>query len=173
MTRPLSDTAPGLIRQLGLEPHPEGGHYRETFRHSPPGGGRGHMTAIYYLLEAGEVSRWHRVADADELWIFQTGGALELSLSPDGHAREDWRLGLDLAAGDAPQILVPAGCWQTARSLGLFTLVTCIVAPAFEFASFELAPEGWQPTGATYGERVLSFGASRRGLRPRAPRRRR
>lgn len=173
MTRPLSDTAPGLIRQLGLEPHPEGGQFRETYRHRPPDGGRGSMTAIYYLLEAGEVSRWHRVTDADELWIFQTGGALELTLSSDGHSREDWRLGLDLAAGDAPQILVPAGCWQTARTLGLFTLVTCIVTPAFLFESFELAPEGWQPAGSAFGDRVLSVGASRRGLPPRAPRRRR
>lgn len=173
MTRPLSDTAPGLIRQLGLAPHPEGGHYRETYRHRPAGGGRGSMTAIYYLLEAGEISRWHRVTDAEELWIFQTGTALELTLSPDGRSREEWRLGLDLAGGDAPQVLVPAGCWQTARTLGLYTLVTCIVTPAFEFESFEIAPEGWQPAGSMVGDRVLSFGASRKGLPPRAPRRRR
>lgn len=173
MTRLLSDTAPGLIRQLGLAPHPEGGYFRETYRHRPPGGGRGHMTAIYYLLEAGELSRWHRVRDADELWIFQTGGALELTLSSDGQARDEQRLGLDLAAGETPQLLVPAGCWQTARSRGLYTLATCIVAPAFEFESFELAPEGWQPTGTGYGTRPVSLGASRRGLPPRGPRRRR
>ena len=173
MSRPVSDTAPGLIRQLGLAPHPEGGHFRETYRDRPPGGGRGRMTAIYYLLEAGEVSRWHRVRDADELWIFQTGAALELSLSPDGSAREEHRLGLDLAAGERAQLLVPAGCWQTARSCGLFTLVTCVVAPAFEFESFELAPEGWQPAGSGYGARDFNPGFSRRGLPPRAPRRRR
>ena len=109
MTRLLSDTAPGLIRQLDLAPHPEGGHFRETYRDRPAGGGRGRMTAIYYLLEAGEVSRWHRVSDADELWIFQTGGALELTLSPDGVGRDEHRLGLDLAAGETPQLLVPAG----------------------------------------------------------------
>jgi uncharacterized protein len=173
VSRPLSDTAPGLIRQLELAPHPEGGHFRETYRHRPPGGGRGHMTAIYYLLEAGALSRWHRVRDADELWIFQTGGALEITLSPDGQAREEHRLGLDLAAGETPQLLVPAGCWQTARSRGLFTLATCVVAPAFEFESFELAPEDWQPTGASDGVRPLSLGLGRRGLPPRAPRRRR
>lgn len=173
MTRLLSDTAPGLIRQLGLAPHPEGGHFRETYRHRPPDGGRGRMTAIYYLLEAGEVSRWHRVRDADELWIFQTGGTLELAMSPDGQAREEHRLGLDLAAGETPQLLVPAGCWQTARTRGLFTLATCIVTPAFAFESFELAPPDWQPAGAGYGARPVNFGPSRRGLPPRAPRRRR
>jgi predicted cupin superfamily sugar epimerase len=173
VSRPLSDTAPGLIRQLGLAPHPEGGHFRETYRDRPPGGGRGRMTAIYYLLEAGEVSRWHRLSDADELWIFQTGAALDLSLSPDGAARAEHRLGLDIAEGERPQLLVPAGCWQTAQSRGLFTLVTCVVAPAFEFESFELAPEGWQPSGTGYGARELSFDPSRRGLPPRAPRRRR
>jgi predicted cupin superfamily sugar epimerase len=172
MSRPLSDTAPGLIEQLGLVRHPEGGWYRETYRHQGPNGGRGHMTAIHYLLEAGEVSRWHRVTDADELWIFHSGGALELTLSPDGRSREEHRLGLDLAAGERPQATVPAGCWQSARTLGLFTLVTCVVAPAFVFESFELAPEGWRPAGET--ERSgLSAPPWRRGFPPRGPRRRR
>lgn len=172
MSRPLSDTAPGLIEQLGLVRHPEGGWYRETYRHGGPGGGRGHMTAIHYLLEAGEVSRWHRVTDADELWLFHSGGALELTLSPDGSQREEHRLGLDLAAGERPQVIVPAGCWQTARTLGLFTLVSCLVAPAFVFESFELAPEGWRPQGGPDrgGPGSAPWG---RGLPPRGPRRRR
>jgi predicted cupin superfamily sugar epimerase len=172
MSQPLSDTAPGLIEQLGLERHPEGGWYRETYRQKAPGAGRGHATAIYYLLEAGDVSRWHRVIDADELWLYHTGGALELTLSPDGERREEYRLGLDLAADERPQILVPAGCWQTARPLSLFTLVSCIVAPAFTFESFEMAPEGWQPASRP-SHPALSATAWQRGLRPRAPRRRR
>ncbi|QEX24519.1 cupin [Hypericibacter adhaerens] len=173
MSQPLSDTAPGLIEQLGLERHPEGGWYRETYRHQAPGGGRGHATMIYYLLEAGEVSRWHRVTDADELWLYHTGGALELTLSPDGERREEHRLGLDMAAGERPQLRVPAGCWQTARPLSLFTLVTCIVAPAFVFESFEMAPEGWQPAAKPAHHPAFSATSWQRGLRPRAPRRRR
>jgi len=172
MSQPLSDTAPGLIEQLGLERHPEGGWYRETYRQKAPGAGRGHATAIYYLLEAGDISRWHRVTDADELWVYHTGGALEITLSPDGERRDEHRLGLDMAAGERPQVLVPAGCWQTARPLSLFTLVTCIVAPAFLFESFEMAPEGWQPA-LRPSSPALSATSWQRGLRPRAPRRRR
>ena len=172
MSQPLSDTAPGLIEQLGLERHPEGGWYRETYRHEIPGGARGHATAIYYLLEAGDLSRWHRVTDADELWLYHTGGALELTLSADGEERGEHRLGLDMAAGERPQILVPAGCWQTARSLSLFTLVSCVVAPAFLFEGFEMAPPGWQPA-ARPSRPPLSATSWQRGLRPRAPRRRR
>jgi predicted cupin superfamily sugar epimerase len=172
MSQPLSDTAPGLIEQLGLERHPEGGWYRETYRQKAPGGGRGHATAIYYLLEAGDISRWHRVTDADELWLYHTGGALELTLSSDGGRRDEHRLGLDMAAGERPQVLVPAGCWQSARPLSLFTLVTCIVAPAFLFESFEMAPEGWQPASRPSSP-ALSATSWQRGLRPRAPRRRR
>jgi predicted cupin superfamily sugar epimerase len=141
----VSDTAAGLIELLGLEPHPEGGHYRETYRHVAPGGGRGSMTAIHYLLQAGEMSRWHRLHSADEIWIFNTGGVLELMLSPDGQGQEIHRLGLDVARGERPQITIPRGCWQAASSLGTFTLVTCVVSPAFQFDDFELAPPGWAP----------------------------
>lgn len=172
MSLPLSDTAPGLIEQLGLERHPEGGWYRETYRHKTASGGRGHATAIYYLLEAGDVSRWHRVADADELWLYHTGGALELTLSVDGERRDEHRLGLDMAAGERPQVLVPVNCWQTARSLSLFTLVTCVVAPAFMFEGFEMAPQGWQPS-VSPSRAPLSATSWQRGLRPRVPRRRR
>jgi predicted cupin superfamily sugar epimerase len=133
-----------LIAALDLKPHPEGGHFRETFRHVPPQGGRGAMTAIYYLLQAGEVSAWHRV-DAAEIWHFYAGAPLALSISEDGRAATTQTLGAALARGERPQILVPPGAWQSARSLGAWTLVGCTVGPAFEFAGFEMAPQGWQP----------------------------
>jgi uncharacterized protein len=148
MSRPVSDTAAALIAKLGLEPHPEGGYYRETFRHRLPGGGRGHATLIYYLLQAGELSHWHRVIDAAEIWLFQAGAPFELGLSPDGERRDYRRLGTDIANDEEPQIEIPAGVWQSARSLGLYSLAACMVAPAFDFASFEMAPPGWAP-GAT------------------------
>ncbi len=133
-----------IITQLGMQPHPEGGHFVETFRDPSPPGGRGHGTAIYYLLQAGEHSHWHRV-DAAEIWLFHAGAPLRLNLSPDGRRNDAHMLGIDLAAGARPQLVVPAGCWQAAQSLGGWTLVTCTVAPAFDFAGFEMAPPGWQP----------------------------
>jgi uncharacterized protein len=154
----VSDTAAGLIRLLDLGPHPEGGHYRETYRHVPDGGGRGHMSAIHYLLQAGEVSHWHRLHTADEMWVFNTGSTLEFVLSPDGQRQEIHRLGPDVARGERPQMLVPCGCWQSARSLGTFTLVTCIVAPAFEFDDFELAAPGWSPRSRPPAIRVAGRG---------------
>ena len=137
-------SAAAIIRALDLKPHPEGGHYRETFRHVPPSGGRGAMTAIYYLLQKGEVSAWHRV-DAAEIWHFYAGAALALSLSPDGRRTEEVLLGPDVAAGERPQAVVAAGCWQSAKSRGDWTLVGCTVGPAFDFAGFEMAPRGWAP----------------------------
>jgi predicted cupin superfamily sugar epimerase len=136
--------AAALIAALDLEPHPEGGHYRETFRHVPPQGGRGAMTAIYYLLQAGEVSAWHRV-DAAEIWHFYAGAPLALSLSTDGRRVETLTLGSAVANRERPQILVPEGAWQSACSRGAWTLVGCTVGPAFDFAGFEMAPPGWQP----------------------------
>jgi predicted cupin superfamily sugar epimerase len=133
-----------IIRALDLKPHPEGGHYRETFRDMPAGGGRGAMTAIYYLLQAGEISAWHRV-DAAEIWHFYAGAPLVLTLSPDGHESRAVHLGPDVLAGQRPQAIVPPQCWQTAKSLGAWTLVGCTVGPAFEFSGFELAPPGWRP----------------------------
>lgn len=141
----MSDDAAALIARLGLQPHPEGGHFVETYRHRPPQGGRGDATAIYYLLRAGEESRWHRVTDAVEVWVYHAGAPLSLTLSADGRSTEAFRLGAAIAAGERPQVIVPAGCWQTARSLGDWTLVSCVVAPAFEYDSFEMAPAGWQP----------------------------
>jgi predicted cupin superfamily sugar epimerase len=137
-------TALELIARLSLQPHPEGGHYVETFRDRPAGGGRGALTCIHFLLQAGEVSAWHRI-DASEVWHFAAGAPLVLTLSPDGQRSKAHRLGPDVLSGQRPHVVVPPSCWQTARSLGTWTLVSCIVAPAFEFQGFELAPPGWRP----------------------------
>ena len=141
--RPLA--AEEVIRILELVPHPEGGFYRETFRDRSQDGGRGASTAIYYLLRAGEISSWHRVTDAAEVWHYYAGGVLDLTLSADGRETSVHRLGTDLGAGERPQVTVPADVWQTARCLGDWTLVGCTVAPAFDFRSFEMAPAGWVP----------------------------
>lgn len=138
------DDAAAIIRHLGLQPHPEGGHYRETYRHVAEGGGRGAMTSIYFLLQAGEVSHWHRV-DAAEIWHFYAGAPLDLMIAAPRGAPVGHLLGPDLAAGQAPQITVPPAAWQSARSRGAWTLAGCTVGPAFEFAGFELAPPGWRP----------------------------
>jgi len=132
-----------IIRMLHLKPHPEGGHYAETYRAAAPD--RPALTAIYYLLQADEVSAWHRV-DADEAWLWHAGGPLALTLSPpDGKGASSLQLGPDLRAGQRPQAIVPAQHWQTAESLGAWTLVSCLVAPGFEFSGFTLAPPGWRP----------------------------
>ena len=133
-----------IVARLGMQPHPEGGHYVETWRDPAPEGGRGHGTAILYLLAAGERSHWHRV-DATEIWHFHAGAPLELALSPDGRAVERHVLGPDVAAGQTPQLVVVPGCWQAARPLGAWGLVGCTVSPAFSFAGFEMAPPGWTP----------------------------
>jgi predicted cupin superfamily sugar epimerase len=135
-----------VIRLLDLKPHPEGGFYRETFRDSRvDGAGRAASTAIYYLLGTGEVSEWHRV-DAAEIWHFHAGAPMVITVSPNGHDASAHYLGTDLAAGHRPQFVVPAGHWQTATSLGAWTLVGCTVAPGFDFAGFEMAPLDWRPT---------------------------
>ena len=133
-----------IIRLLELSRHPEGGHFRETWRAPAPSGTRAAGTAIYYLLVAGEVSHWHRV-DADEMWHWYAGSPLALSQSPDGRSIEVLHLGPDLASSERPQLLVPAGAWQSAESLGAWTLAGCTVSPGFVFEAFELAPEGWRP----------------------------
>ncbi len=133
-----------IIALLGLEPHPEGGWYRQTFRDAA-GGPRGHSTAIYFLLREGERSHWHRVLDAVEVWHHHAGATLELSIWPGEGDVQVHRLGSDLAAGERPQGVVPAGWWQAAVSTGAWTLVGCTVAPGFDFAAFELAEPGWQP----------------------------
>jgi predicted cupin superfamily sugar epimerase len=136
-------TAAEVIRRLGLAPHPEGGHFRETFRDPrTDASGRAASTAIYFLLARGERSHWHRV-DAAEIWHFHAGSPLLLHIAD--RKPETLRLGVDLAAGEQPQGIVPAGAWQAAETTGDWTLVGCTVAPGFEFAKFELAPPGWAP----------------------------
>ncbi|GLK47955.1 cupin [Brevundimonas intermedia] len=132
----MRTSAADIIRLLDLQPHPEGGHYRETFRDPRTVEGRSVGTAIYFLLAAGERSHWHRV-DAAEIWHFHAGAPLALEIKGQGVVT----LGVDLAAGQRPQAVVPTGAWQAARSLGDWTLVGCTVAPGFEFAGFELAPD--------------------------------
>jgi hypothetical protein len=138
-------TADAVIAALDLAPHPEGGHFREVYRHEPADGGRGDCTSIYYLLRAGERSAWHRVTDAVEIWQFHAGDPLALSVSADGKCVEIHLLGAEIASGERPQAVVPAGAWQSAESRGEWTLVGCTVAPAFVFEAFEMAPEGWEP----------------------------
>ena len=132
-----------VIRLLGLKPHPEGGYFRETFRDRQTENGRARSTAIYYLLKEGEVSRWHRI-DAVEIWHWYVGSPLELKIH-DGSNLQAFVLGAALTEGHGPQAVVPVRCWQSARSLGAYSLVGCTVAPGFEFAGFELAPLGWEP----------------------------
>ena len=132
-----------IIAALGMQRHPEGGWYVETFRDTE-GGARGHSTAIYYLLQAGERSHWHRVRDAAEIWHFYAGDPLLLRIS-DGTSIRSVTLGIDLGKGERPQAVVPADAWQAAEPLGSFTLVGCTVAPGFEFSSFEMAKPDWEP----------------------------
>jgi predicted cupin superfamily sugar epimerase len=137
-------TAEDVIRQLDLQPHPEGGYFRETFRDSTPAGARGASTAIYFLLARGQRSHWHRI-DAAEVWHFYAGSRLDLQIAQPGSATVRLRLGNDLAAGERPQAVVPANAWQAAECMGDWTLVGCTVAPAFQFTGFELAPAKWVP----------------------------
>ena len=140
-----SAAAPGeIIAALGMARPPEGGWYVETHREPAPAGARGAVTAIHFLLEAGQRSHWHKV-DATELWLWQLGAPLELAVSADGMAIEKARLGPDLGAGQRLQAVVPPHAWQAAVPLGGWVLTSCVVAPAFRFAGFELAPEGWAP----------------------------
>jgi len=140
-------SAAEIIARLGLTPHPEGGHYRETFRDSrTDAAGRAASTLIYFLLARGERSHWHRV-DAAESWHYYAGSALILRIAEDGQTPRLVTLGVDLEAGERPQAVVPAHAWQSAETTGDWTLVGCTVAPGFEFAGFELAPKGWEPAG--------------------------
>ncbi|MEO1329836.1 MAG: cupin domain-containing protein [Pseudomonadota bacterium] len=143
-------TAAEVVALLQLARHPEGGWYRETWRAEAAEGERATGTAIYYLLGADDFSHWHRV-DATEIWHWYAGGPLVLSLSPDGCDAEAHRLGPELRAGQRPQLVVPAGWWQSATSLGAWTLVGCTVSPGFEFSGFELAAPDWRPTPRTPG----------------------
>ena len=133
-------TAEAIVRRLELQPHPEGGWYRETWK-GPDIGGRASGTAILFLLQAGEQSHWHR-EDADEIWLWHAGAPLILSMGVDQAG--ETRLGPDVLGGEVVQAVVPAGWWQAARSTGAWTLVSCTVSPGFRFEGFELAPAGWR-----------------------------
>jgi len=138
-------SAAHIIARLGLQPHPEGGHFRETFRDpAVDAGGRAASTLIYFLLARGERSHWHKV-DAVETWHFYAGAPLTLRIAGDGEMPQTTTLGIDLTAGQQPQAVVPAHAWQAAESTGDWTLVGCTVAPGFMFEGFELAPPGWEP----------------------------
>lgn len=138
-------SARDVIEKLDLTPHPEGGHYRETFRDSARDpNGRAASTAIYYLLARGEQSHWHRI-DAVEVWHYYAGATLALRIA-DHRGTRKVSLGPELMSGDVPQAIVPAHAWQAAKTTGDWTLVGCTVAPGFEFAAFELAPKNWSPS---------------------------
>jgi predicted cupin superfamily sugar epimerase len=137
-------TAQDVIRLLDLKPHPEGGHFRETFCDARQNSGRAASTAIYFLLARNERSHWHRI-DAVEVWHWYAGAPLVLEIAPAPGRIERLTLGADLAAGERPQAIVPAHAWQAAQSRGDWTLCGCTVAPGFDFSGFELAPENWSP----------------------------
>lgn len=137
--------AKAIIERFGMQAHPEGGHFAETFRAPAAPGERAAVTQIYFLLQLGEVSHWHRV-DAVEIWHWYGGAPLVLSISENGHDAEAHHLGNDPALGQSLNLIVPKDAWQAAESLGQWTLVGCTVAPAFEFSGFELAPPDWRPT---------------------------
>jgi len=148
-------SADEMIRELGLSPHPEGGWYRESFRdEATSSDGRARSTAIYFLLKAGETSHWHRI-DAAEIWLWHAGAPLALSISIDGEQSHSHRLGADLASGELPQAVVPARAWQSAKALGDWTLVSCVVVPGFEFSAFELAASDWRPAHPPIGKTSL------------------
>lgn len=135
-----------IVALLRLEPHPEGGRFTETWRSPIVNDARASGTAIYFLLCAGEVSRWHRV-DATEIWHHYAGDPLSLTTADDEGRVRRRVLGSDLAADERPQLVVEPGEWQTAATLGEWTLVGCTVSPGFEFEGFELAPTDWNPPG--------------------------
>lgn len=138
-------SAEEIIKELRMQPHPEGGYYAETFRDVLTDTfGRSASTAIYFLLPAGVVSAWHKV-DAIEIWHWYAGAPLKLSISPDGTSQTDVLLGPDILGGERPQAIVPREGWQQAQSLGDWTLVGCTVAPGFQFEGFVMAPDGWAP----------------------------
>jgi predicted cupin superfamily sugar epimerase len=137
-------SADDVIRMLELAPHPEGGHFRETFRDTAKTGERAASTAIYFLLKAGEQSHWHKV-DAVEVWHHYAGAPLLLETAPPEGSLSSVRLGASIESGERPQGVVLPNHWQRARSLGAWTLVGCTVAPGFTFEGFTLAAPDFLP----------------------------
>ena len=141
----MSDaSASELIGLLGLEPHPEGGFYRQTFADALNASGRPISTLIYYLLTDHQTGAWHRV-DSSEVWHWYAGAPLKLRVSCDGKAVSEHVLGTDFRAGQRPQFVIPGNAWQSATCLGDYSLVGCTVAPGFQFSTFEQPPDGWEP----------------------------
>jgi len=134
-----------LIEELELEPHPEGGWYRETWRDGSEPRARG--TAIYFLLEADQASHWHKV-DATEIWHHYAGGPLALDVYQDGTTWQEILSG-EIEGDVRPQVVIPAHAWQRATPKEGWVLVGCTVSPGFEFSGFELAPKGWAPTASS------------------------
>ena len=143
--RDPAQPARAVCQALGLLPHPEGGHFRQLWRDQPASGERGSSTSILFLLAEGERSRWHRV-DATEIWLWQAGAPLLLGVAGTNEGPRHLRLGPGLDGGEQLQAVVIARTWQEASSLGAWSLVSCVVAPAFEFSGFEMAPAGWSPS---------------------------
>ncbi len=140
----MAVSAKDIIKQLDLAPHPEGGWYRETWRAGAPPGTRASATAIYFLLDKGQRSHWHKI-DATEIWLYHAGAPLRLEISDDARTIKTVTLGADFAQGEQPQAIVPPDCWQAAQTFGDWTLVSCTVAPGFEFTGFDLAAPDWTP----------------------------
>lgn len=137
-------SAAEVVALLGLEPHPEGGFFRQTFADAADATGRPFSTLIYYLLTERQAGAWHRV-DSAEVWHFYAGAPMTLRISQDGKSVSEHALGTDLAAGERPQLVIPPHAWQQAICLGDWSLVGCTVAPGFQFSSFEMAEPGWEP----------------------------
>ncbi|WP_120497833.1 cupin domain-containing protein [Kiloniella sp. EL199] len=141
-------SAQEIVKHLDLQPHPEGGWYKETYRHQPSDGSRGDQTAIFFLLEKGQGSHWHKV-DAVEMWHWYAGSPLTLRSHNGKFHNEEKQtvvtLGPDVIAGQTPQHVIPKDHWQAASAEQGWVLVGCTVAPAFEFDGFELAAPGWAP----------------------------
>tara|TARA_B100000700_G_scaffold52920_1_gene56311 strand:+ start:2461 stop:2883 length:423 start_codon:yes stop_codon:yes gene_type:complete len=133
-----------IINYLKLTEHPEGGWFKETFQSKETSNGRSNSSLIYYLLKENENSHWHRVTDADEIWLWHLGDPLLLSYS-DEQASKEITLGPDLKNNEKLQAVIPKSVWQKAKSKGAWSLVSCVVAPAFSFDGFEMAKKGWEP----------------------------
>jgi len=141
-------TADDLIQALSLEPHPEGGWFRETWRAEAEPGERAAASAVLYVLQPGQRSNWNRV-DAHEMWLWHGGDPLDVSIAEsDSGPVRTVRLGGRITTGEQPQLIVPAGWWESAEPAAGdagYALISCIVAPAFEYSGFELAVPGWAP----------------------------